>query len=386
MKLIIMPEKPTYTAIESFCGAGGLSLGLRRAGFNVVSAFDIDEISVETYNKNIENHAFVADASKLTGRQLLKNTNIKELDLFSGGPPCQGFSKQRRGAHIKQDDRNKLVIEFARLVMEMKPRAFILENVSMLGQKRGRAFIEQVWKMLRPYRPVAHFYNSADYGLAQTRERFIIAGIRNDIGVRFRIPNPTVKKWKTVRDVIGDLPEPPENYTEHPKFPNHQNAKVSEINVKRFSFVPEGGGWQDIPFNLRLDCHKNTDTKAGGWPDTYGRLRWAGQCPTITGGFDSFSRGRYGHPSSNRPLTPREAARLQGFPDDFRFCGTRGDVRRQIGNAVPPPLAEEIGKSIKRVLMIQDGIIKPQDEDYVAETNGNFRLVLPQKLTDFVAK
>jgi DNA (cytosine-5)-methyltransferase 1 len=153
-----------------------------------------------------------------------------------------------------------------------------------------------------------------------------------------------------VGGVIGDLPEPPGDYKDHPDFPNHQAARVTQQNIERFSYVPEGGGWQDIPFDLRLPCHQKVDTSRGGWPDVYGRLRWDGQCPTITGGFDSFTRGRYGHPRSDRPLTPREAARLQSFPDSHVFLGTRHDIRHQIGNAVPPKLAEQIGAQVIRAL------------------------------------
>jgi len=157
-----------------------------------------------------------------------------------------------------------------------------------------------------------------------------------------------------VGDILSGMPEPPDDYSVHPTYPNHQRARVTPINIKRFSYVPQGGGWIDIPEHLRLDCHKEADTSRGGWPDVYGRLRWDGQCPTITGGFDSFTRGRYGHPFSDRPLTPREAARLQGFPDTFVFSGNRGDIRSQIGNAVPPPLARAVGKEILRCLRVAE--------------------------------
>jgi DNA (cytosine-5)-methyltransferase 1 len=174
---------------------------------------------------------------------------------------------------------------------------------------------------------------------------------------------PTATHWKTVGEVLEGLPEPPQDYSEHPDLANHYVARVTPINVKRFSYVPQGGGWWDIPEDLRLECHRNVDRTSGGWPDVYGRLRFDGQAPTITGGFDSFTRGRYGHPLQDRPLTPREAARLQGFPDWYRFSGNRADVRFQIGNAVPPPLAEVIGRSIIRSLRIEDGVVKPQEDE-----------------------
>ncbi|CAH0120687.1 Modification methylase HaeIII [Paenibacillus sp. CECT 9249] len=353
-----------YSSIESFCGAGGLGLGLHNAGFKIATAFDINEPAVLTYQMNLSKNCFTADITKLKGDDLLKIAGLhdKNLDLFAGGPPCQGFSKQKRGAHLG-DERNKLVLEYARIVKEITPRFFMLENVSMLGQKRGKEFISEIENLLKDYILYPHFYNSADYGLAQTRERFIIIGKHSSIKTPFKIPEPTVTKWKTVGEILGGLPEPPESpKEEHPYFPNHQRANVSEINIKRFSFVPQGGGWKDIPEEFRLECHKNADTTKGGWPDVYGRLRWDGQAPTITGGFDSFTRGRYGHPLYNRPLTPREAARLQGFPDSYRFYGTKHDVRHQIGNAVPPLLAKAIGLEIIKCLEIEDSMNESGNE------------------------
>jgi DNA (cytosine-5)-methyltransferase 1 len=261
------------------------------------------------------------------------------------------------------DDRNKLVLEYARLVREIKPRAFMLENVDQLGQKRGKEFLARVQKELRDYILYPNFYNSADFGVAQTRLRFITVGIRKDLDVLFVPPPPTVKKWCTIRQAIGDLPPPPADYSEHPDFPNHYQTRITQINIERFSHVPEGGGWQDIPEEIRLPCHREVDTTAGGCPDVYGRLRWNGQVPTITGGFDSFTRGRYGHPSQHRAITPREAARLQGFPDSYRFHGTKSQVRAQLGNAVPVPLAAAVGQSISRVFEVADGLTDRYEDE-----------------------
>lgn len=362
-----------YGFVESFCGPGGMSLGLEQAGLTPLLAFDRDERAVETHSRNLPGPCMIADAEKLTGREILERVGLRrgELALFSGGPPCQGFSKQKRGAH-NGDDRNRLVLEFARLVREVQPRVMLFENVAIFGKKRGRKYLEWMRRELLDYRLFPHFYNCADYGLAQTRERFVMVGVRDDQGVPFSVPKPHAGNWRTVGEVLGGLPEPPDDYTVHRDFPNHQRARVTPINIKRFSFVPQGGGWQDIPEDLRLDCHRGVDPSSGGWPDVYGRLRWDGQCPTITGGFDSFTRGRYGHPHHDRPLTPREAARLQGFPDDFVFCGTRADVRSQIGNVVPPPLARAIGREILRVLRTADELDEPLTR--VAHTNMEFSL------------
>lgn len=346
----------THQFIESFCGPGGMSLGLERAGFSPALSFDLDEWSVKTHRANLAGPCIVADASQVSGEELLSAIQAEpgDLSLFAGGPPCQGFSKQKRGAH-HGDERNRLVLEFTRLVREIEPKAFIFENVAIFGKKRGRLYLALMREQLRHYDLYPNFYNSADYGLAQTRERFVMVGLRRDLNTVFRIPEPTTRVWNTVGQVLAGLPEPPQDYSVHPHFPNHQRARVTDINIRRFSYVPQGGGWRDIPEELRLKCHQNVDTTKGGWPDVYGRLSADGQCPTITGGFDSFTRGRYGHPFQDRPLTPREAARLQGFPDDFTFLGSRSEQRSQIGNVVPPPLAEAIGREVLLSLEIADG-------------------------------
>lgn len=337
------------TAIESFCGAGGMALGLQQAGFDVRLSFDVVPAHIKTHTHNLGPDAVVLDAIEARGADLLDRAGVArgELDLFSGGPPCQGFSKQRRGAAALDDPRNRLVLEFARLTNEMLPRAFLFENVAIFGQKRGVELIREMGETLSAYRIHCFQVCSSDFGLAQTRSRFIMIGLRDDVGASRPVLLHSNSR-ATVREIIGDLPPPPDDYSVHPDFPNHQKCKITKLNEERFSHVPQGGGWQDIPWDLRLPCHQVTDVKKGGWPDVYGRLRWDGLCPTITVGFDSFTRGRYGHPEQHRAITPREAARLQGFPDSFGFLGNRMDVRTQIGNAVPPPLARAAGQAIIR--------------------------------------
>ena len=343
------------TAIEAFSGAGGMSLGLREAGFDVRLAFDINVPAIKTYNENVAPHGYVLDASAISGKELLEKAGMSStrLDLFSGGPPCQGFSKQKRGAHLLDDSRNSLVLEFARLVQETEARAFLFENVEIFGQKRGGDLISEVKQLLTNYSIYTFFVCSSDFGLAQRRGRFLMIGI--DRSEASTIPLLELSDAKrTIRDVIGYLPPPPSDYSEHPNYPNHVMCRITKANEERFSHVPPGGGWQDIPMHLRLACHQVVEIERGGWPDVYGRLEWGGQCPTLTAGFDSFSRGRYGHPEQNRSLTLREGALLQGFPEQFRFYGTRYDVRLQIGNAVAPPVAKAAGDAIARVLQRQN--------------------------------
>jgi DNA (cytosine-5)-methyltransferase 1 len=342
-----------------------MSLGLAAAGFDVRLGFDREESAVTTYNNNLYGHGRVADAWQADGRGLLAAAGLDSVDLFSGGPPCQGFSKQRRGAHLLEDPRNGLVLEYARLIGEAAPKAFLFENVEIVGQKRGRDLIAELADRLCGYDIHQFLVNSADFGLAQARGRFVMIGLRSDLAA----PAPFLVKAAaraTVRDAIGDLPPPPDDCSEHKKFANHIKCRISEANVARIKHVPQGGGWKDIPYDLRLPCHKAVDGAKGGWPDVYGRLAWDGQCPTITAGFDSFTRGRYGHPEQHRALTLREGARLQGFPDAFRFTGNRDAVRRQIGNAVPPPLAKAAGEAILRCMagVAGDGFDRVQTPDF----------------------
>ena len=348
-----------FRLIEGFCGPGGMSLGLKQAGFEIERAFDIDPPSIATHNRNLGNHGLVRDAHEVNGFALMSELGLRrgDLDLFAGGPPCQGFSKQKRGAHLG-DSRNDLVMEYIRLVSELMPRLFFFENVAIFGQKRGKQYVAMMHATFSDYEISSCFVNSSDFGLPQARERFLVVGRRRDVRGAFAFPERVVKRHTTVGEALKGLPEPPADYSVHPRLANHQKAKVNEMNVLRFSHVPQGGGWRDIPENLRLPCHQRVDTEKGGWPDVFGRLEWDGLCPTITGGFDSFTRGRYGHPLQDRPLTPREAARIQGFPDDYIFDGNRGDVRSQIGNAVPPPVAYGVGSHILKALLVSDGLLK----------------------------
>ncbi|HEY6341721.1 MAG TPA: DNA cytosine methyltransferase [Bryobacteraceae bacterium] len=343
------------TAVESFCGAGGMAIGLKDAGFKSLLAFDLNEAAISTYRVGIGEEGEVMDARAIAGEKILKRIGLRkgELDLFAGGPPCQGFSLQRRRGY-DSDERNDLVGDYFRLVEGIMPRAFLLENVVMLGKVRGKKYTKEGFSRLHElgYQITTGEVNCAYYGIAQTRRRFIAIGIRGQKAFHFPAHTHERKKWATVRGAIGDLPDCPEDFSEHAKHANHIRCRVTQRNLEMLPHVPQGGGWRDIPKRLWLDCMKRWDGKtSGGWPDVYGRLEWEGQCPTITAGFDSFSRGRYTHPKWDRAISPREAARLQTFPDTIRFLGTRHDVRLQIGNAVPPRLAFVFGEAIRKHLI-----------------------------------
>src|SRR5215510_282459 len=332
--------------IDAFCGAGGLSLGFEMAGWETSLAFDNDAIAVDTFNKNHASHASVLDASETSGADLLRLGGLApgECDLLAGGPPCQGFSLQRRG--LRDDARNQLVLRYLDWINELRPKAFLLENVNAIRSVRGSHLLAEVRTFAEKvgYSTYVATLDAADHGVPQVRRRaFLVGGPQ---GRPFAWPLPDGNR-RTVRDAIGDLPSPPEDGSPHPFVANHfREARLSAINRERIRAVPEGGGREDLPLHLQLDCHKNGHRHL----DTYGRMAWDRPAPTITARFDSFTRGRFGHPVEDRSITLREGARLQGFPDSFVFLGNREQGARLVGNAVPPPLAAQVAKSIRAML------------------------------------
>ncbi len=344
------------TAIDLFCGAGGLSLGIQRAGFDVRLAVDNDVVATKTYAQNFPSVA--VSHSSLEGfsaETLLEKSSLQasECTLVAGGPPCQGFSIQRRGD--RTDERNDLVKVFLDLALAVRPRFFLIENVLGFLSKQGREFYTYVQKrsIEAGYRNRARKLNAADYGIPQVRLRAFIVGERLDDGKSyFRFPEPLLpaEQYVTVRQAIGDLPSPPEDGSPHSDFHNHfREGNLSSINRRRISHVPEGGGREHLPEDLQLACHK----KENGHRhlDVYGRLAWDQPSVTLTARFDSFTRGRFAHPTEHRTITLREGARLQSFPDDFRFLGNREEVARQIGNAVPPLLGECLAHAMLDALL-----------------------------------
>jgi DNA (cytosine-5)-methyltransferase 1 len=337
-------RRPTTTSeplvVDLFCGAGGLSLGFHAAGYTSAYALDTDEDAVATFTKNISSAARVGsvlDESVITS--LAESVGDRRF-VIAGGPPCQGFSQQRRGDD--DDPRNNLVLAYSDLVARLprKPEAIVLENVMYLDSPRGRhvlaAFKAELESM--GYSVHRHDLNSAEFGVAQLRRRIVLVAL-HDGGLRYSGPSPlSGSRWVTVGEVMSGLATPG-----LAGLANHVAASESDLNQRRMAFVDMGRGRLAIPEHLQLACHRSYD----GHLDVYGRLDWFGYARTITGGFDSASRGEYAHPFEHRSITAREAARLQGFPDWFEFVGNKAAVRRQIGNAVPPPMGYAIGLALK---------------------------------------
>jgi DNA (cytosine-5)-methyltransferase 1 len=346
-----------YKFVDAFAGCGGLSLGLSRAGLQASLSFDLDPYCINTMLTNTK--YFTHRVEKLDINELLHlkwkkkfGSEFKDISLMAGGPPCQGFSVQRIGSD--DDDRNDLVLSYIKLVCEVSPTFFIMENVSGLKGKRGRDVLENAIKLAKENGYYIHekILDAQQYGVPQRRKRLILVGELCHNNLPFFVFPKENTKTLTVRDVIGHLPDVPEDGSEHPKLVHHRADKLSEMNKKRISFLSPGQGMQHLPIHLRAKCHQNGADKIGH-RNVYGRMSWDDVAPTITARFDSFTRGQFGHPEKLRSISLREGALLQTFPLDFKFSGGKVDIARQIGNAVPPMLAWQIGKSIIKALELK---------------------------------
>ncbi|MFA5135865.1 MAG: DNA cytosine methyltransferase [Patescibacteria group bacterium] len=349
------------SVIDLFSGSGGSALGFQNAGFNIAAAVEIEKTAAETFKRNFPKSVVLnEDIRNISGKKLLKHAKIKSSTnvVLLACPPCQGFSSARRTSQRLKDPRNQLVWEFIRLVKEIEPVFFILENVPGLARGVGKPIFKSAVNELKAFGYHNFDYeivDAADYGVPQRRHRLVFIGTRLP-GLHVSIPNktnqdpkssdPFLKPWKTVRDSISDLPSIKAGEKDK-KDELHISANVSETNLKRLRHTPKDGGSRtNWPKELFLKCHLNV----AGYKDVYGRMRWDVPSPTITGGCGMITKGRFGHPEQNRAISLREAARLQSFPDSFKFIGTFGEITKQIGNAVPPLLARRIAIAIKQML------------------------------------
>jgi DNA (cytosine-5)-methyltransferase 1 len=333
------------TAIDLFCGCGGLTVGLKKAGFKVLGAVDVDPISIETYKANHRNvKVWEMDIRKLDPTELLKKLHINkgEIDLLAGCPPCQGFSTMRtlNGSVTVEDPRNDLLLEFQRFVEALRPHAVMLENVPGLAEdERFKAFLQRMKKW--GYIGEPKILNVADYGVPQRRRRLIYLG---GLGVHIPFADPITKR-KTVRKSIGKLSKAGKSGDSIHDMPEQHTEKIMQL-IKR---IPKDGGSRtDLPLEEQLECHK----RCNGFKDVYGRMAWNDVAPTITSGCFNPSKGRFLHPEENRAITMREASLLQGFPRRYRFpiTGGKSALALMIGNALPPPFIAAHGKSIRQVL------------------------------------
>lgn len=347
-------EKPT--AVDLFCGCGGLTVGLKKAGFTILGAVDIDPLAIKTYKANHRKvELWEKDIRELDPQELLETLELKrgELGLLAGCPPCQGFSTMRtlNGAVRVDDPRNDLLFEFERFVEALLPRTVMLENVPGLAVDER---FEALCLHLRGlgYKGSHRILNAADYGVPQRRRRLIyLAGMGVDI--------PFAEKkarQKTVKESIGNLPIAGQSGDPMHDMSEKRTPKVLEI----IRLIPKDGGSRgDLPEEFHLECHK----RCNGFKDVYGRMAWHAVAPTITSGCFNPSKGRFLHPEENRAITLREASMLQGFPRRYKYpvVESKSAVALMIGNALPPPFIKAHAMCIKQVLRNSFGCSYPKE-------------------------
>jgi DNA (cytosine-5)-methyltransferase 1 len=346
----------SWKLIDLFSGAGGMSLGFSDGrfcgGFEPVLAVDNDAAAIATHKANFTGEAVCGNIE-----EWLKEAAVPSADVVIGGPPCQGFSllnKRRDG-----DARRALWEPYIDVVVRSGARIFVMENVAELFRSpelieiRARAEKEG-------FRTDAAVLNTADYGAPQTRRRTIIIGWKLGAWTPEFPPLKTnaepgsdsnLPRWRTVRDVIADLPVPiSDEISGPPPLDLHIKRNPTAVSVARYKSVPPGGNRFDLQRNAPQITPACWIRKQSGGTDLFGRLWWDRPSVTIRTEFYKPEKGRYLHPEQHRPITHREAARLMGFPDDFRFCGTKVEIARQIGNAVPPPFAGALGRIVADML------------------------------------
>lgn len=368
------------THVSLFSGAMGLDLGLEQAGFHTVVAVEIDAKSQETIGLNAarlnKKLAIFSDIAKVGASDILSATGLKkgEIGLVSGGPPCQPFSTAGKRGTIA-DPRGSLFRDFLRLVNDLQPRFFVMENVRGLLSAPIRHRPHLARSQSQPLEPdelpgsafqvildefsqigysfVYGLLNAADYGVPQTRERVIIIGSRDHENIA--LPEPTyssiglrLPKWRTLRDAWSSLQDP-----------NPQFQPYPESRLRFLRLVPEGGNWRSLPIELREEAMGGAYRSGGGKVGFYRRLTWNKPSPTVTTSPAQKATDMC-HPSELRPISVREAARIQGFPDDWIFAGSIADQYRQIGNAVPVGLGYAIGRALQKT--IQGQTIHPVEQ------------------------
>lgn len=350
----ITKSKSKLVAIDLFSGGGGLSLGLKQAGFLVSAAVEIDAVASTTYEKNhSKTILFSKDIRLISGAELLATSPTNKIDLIAACPPCQSFSSLT-SKYSKKDSRDELINEFARIVKEILPQTIMMENVPGLT-KKGKHLFDPVIEEFRlmGYHIDYKLLEVADYGIPQRRKRLVVLGSLNGT---ISIPPPShgevttsrkIKPWVTVREALAGLPAPiPLSESKKSGGPKNYQWNVirdiSDLNKERLRALPEGSDRTGLPMHLRPECHKGDF----GFTNVYGRMAWDKPSPTITGGCTTPSKGRFGHPSEIRTISVREAARLQTFPDEYVFDTDFVDKACLIiGNALPPKFAEKMAKA-----------------------------------------
>jgi len=359
-------KRECFTAVDLCCGAGGLTLGLKRAGFNVVAGVELYPEIAKTYKANHpEVKLLIKNVREVTGEELFELTGLKSIDLLAGCPPCQGFSKLTDKFH-RIDPRNNLVLEMARLAQELSPKIVMMENVSGLAT-RGKPILDELVRRLERLGYIVNkeVLQLANYGVPQSRRRLVLLA-----GKGFYVPMPKrthceqgdkeakLKPWLTLKDVLKGNKEPvtlaqalreggPE------KFNWHVVRDLTEKSIQRYKVTRPGDSRYSLPMSLRPKCHQNSDK---GFPNVYGRISWNKVSPTITGGCTTPAKGRFGHPEQLRTLSVREAATIQTFPKNFALITNYMDTACDlVGNALPYKFACKTARTCLSILKEHEG-------------------------------
>lgn len=344
-----LPGRDHPTAVDLFAGAGGATQGLSDAGFDVLGAVEFDAAAAESYRLNHPNvKLWEQDIRRVSATEVRSSLNIPRgsLTLLKACPPCQGFSSLAEGRIESDDPRNDLVGHTGRFVRALRPRAVLLENVPGLSRDRRCSELLQSLKRLG-YNARAYHVNAVEFGVPQKRKRLIILamrGLRSVLPESLKTTDP--ERPITVRQTFSDLAD-----SILQDDPLNKVRVLPDRILRRVSAIPEGGNRFNLPDNLQLDCHKKlAEEGKSGASGSYGRLRWDEPAPTMTTRCTTPACGPFLHPREHRAITLREAAAIQTFPPNYQFFGTRGDVERQIGNAVPVRMAHGIGTTILSAL------------------------------------
>ncbi|MDD5361940.1 MAG: DNA cytosine methyltransferase [Ignavibacteria bacterium] len=349
--------------IDLFSGAGGMSVGAELSGVNVKYALDIDKNALMTYKMNHKNtEVFHTD---IRGFKASKNLNFNKNDIkiVFGGPPCQGFSSSNQKTRNKDNILNWLFIEFLRICKEINPEWIIIENVKGIIETSNGFFFEHILNSISKIGYTASYgvLNAADFSVPQIRNRVFIVASKD--GIKYELPKPKKRKLITVSDAISDLPilNNGDNYFEleyknkpcneyqrllrkgSKKSFNNLVTKNKELTIKRFGYIPQGGNFKYIPKRLMKNYKDISICHTG----IYHRLNL--DKPSIVIG--NYRKNMLIHPTENRGLSVREAARIQSFPDKFHFYGSIGCQQQQVGNSVPPLLSKEVFNNIIKLYL-----------------------------------
>lgn len=336
------------SAIDVFCGVGGLTHGMQKAGIGVRAGYDIDPACAYPYEYNNDSQFILKDISDVSSQHLSSWFQQGDIRLLAGCAPCQPFSSYSKGRDARKDRKWPLLYEFSRLIDESRTELVTMENVpDIVNHQVYNDFVKKLKKL--GYYVWAKSVFCPDYGIPQMRTRHVV--LASMLGpIELIKPTRKPNNYKTVKQTIGKLPSICAG-EQHSGDLLHKSAGLSNINLKRIRLSKPGGSWRDWPVSLRAACHKKESGRS--YSGVYARMSWDEPGPTMTTQCYGFGNGRFGHPDQDRAISLREAALLQTFPKSYRFTPPGKDIEllpvgRMIGNAVPVQLGKVIGQSLMR--------------------------------------